>query len=295
MNWQILISLQTVLVGSSLVAQRVLARDKSTASAGFVVIAGTFVALYASMLAVALYTGGIDGNVFARYWWRFLGGGLAFTLTNVSTYKTLAYFDVAVANIAGTLNALFAVISASLVLGEDLSAQQLLGGVVLLAAITYGVLAAHTNSKEMVPRATKLGLLYALLAGLSFAVAAVNEKSLLGDMSTPTYMVFGVGWQCIVAIVLAMSLQPNKLPLLLKSRVAGWSLLSGALRGLGGACFILAEVRSNNVGLISVIANFRIVVGIVLGAWLLKEHQCLKQKLSATVVSFAGMGLMFWK
>jgi drug/metabolite transporter (DMT)-like permease len=295
MSWQLLITLQTVLVGTSLVAQRVLARDKHTAEASFVIIAGVFVALYSAMLVVALSLGGIHTDVFGHYWWRFVGGGVAFAITNVCTYKTLVYFDVAVANIVGTLNAIFAVIGAALILSEDLTARQLLGGIVLLLAIAYGVLATHASSNKSVQRSARLGVMYALLAGISFAVAAVNEKSLLGHMPAATYMVYGVGWQCIMAIVLAVLLQPRKLYLLFRPRVAGWSLLSGLLRGFGGACFILAEVRSNNVGLVSVIANFRLIVAIFLGAWLLGERQYIRQKLAAAAVSIAGMGLMFWK
>jgi drug/metabolite transporter (DMT)-like permease len=233
--------------------------------------------------------------VLGQYWWRFVIGGLAFALTNVCTYKTLVYFDAAIGSIVATVNAIFAVIGASIFLSEDLSLWQLAGALVLLFAVGYALLATHATRKKAVRRSLRLGTTYALLAGLCFAVAAVNEKSLLEQMSIGSYMVYGVGGQCLLAVLLGVAVQPKRLWLLAKPHVAGWSLLSGALRGFGGACFIVAEVRSNNVGLVSVIANFRLIIVILLGAWLLKEHQHLRQKFGAALASIAGMAIMFWK
>ncbi len=295
MNWQAAIMLQTILTAGSVIVFRVLARDKQTANASFAVNAGMYVTLYISMLVVAVFLGRIHSAALGQYWWRFIAGGLAFTLTNVCTYKTLVYFDAAIASIVATVNALFTVVGASLFLSENLSMQQFVGAVVLLLGIGYGLLATHATRKKAVRRSLRLGITYALLAGISFAAAAVNEKSLLEHMSTGSYMVYGVGGQCIIAVLLGVILQPKYLRLFAKPRVVGWSLLGGALRGFGGACFIVAEVNSNNVGLVSVIMNFRLIVVIVLGAWLLKEHQHLRQKFEAALASIAGVAIMFWK
>lgn len=295
MSWQVAILLQTVLVAGSMVSLRVLARDKRTANASFAINAGLYVALYAGMLMVAVFMSNVHNAVLGQYWWRFVIGGLAFALTNVCTYKTLVYFDAAIGSIVATVNAIFAVIGASIFLSEDLSLWQLAGALVLLFAVGYALLATHATRKKAVRRSLRLGTTYALLAGLCFAVAAVNEKSLLEQMSIGSYMVYGVGGQCLLAVLLGVAVQPKRLWLLAKPHVAGWSLLSGALRGFGGACFIVAEVRSNNVGLVSVIANFRLIIVILLGAWLLKEHQHLRQKFGAALASIAGMAIMFWK
>ncbi len=295
MNWQTLILLQSFLVALSLICIRVLGRNKKMANASFVINAGLYVALYAAFLVLLPWFGRVNFNVVHDYWWRFLGGGLAFALTNVCTYKTVVYFDAAIATIIGSVNALFTIIGAALVLKENLSILQALGAVVLLSAITYGVLATRSTHGKSDLRSIKLGVLFALLAGLSFAVAAVNEKSLLGDMSTGSYALFGIGGQFLMSIAIALIIQPKKLYLLLKPKIAGWVLLSGFLRGLGGACFILAEIRSNNVGLVSIISNFKLIFVVLLGWWLLKERNNLSRKAISAAASIAGLAIMLWR
>jgi drug/metabolite transporter (DMT)-like permease len=295
MDWQIAIFLQTILVALSFICLRVLTRNKRYAGASFAVNAGLFVSQYVVMLALVPLFGHVNAAVVAEYWWRFMLGGLAFVLTNVCAYKTLVYFDVAIANIVATVNAIFAVIGAIVFLSENLSLQQVLGAIVLLLAIAYGLLATHATHKKSVRRSVWLGTMYAVLGGLCFAFAAVNEKSLLGRMSIGSYLVCGVGGQCLMAVLAAIALQPQNLKLLLKSHVATWSVLSGVFRGLGGTCFIVAEVKSNNVGLVSVLANFRLMIVILLGAWLLREHNHLRQKVAAATASIAGIAIMFWK
>lgn len=295
MNWQELILLGTVFNALAMVTLRVLARDKQTASANFVISAGFYVAIYISMLVLLPWFGAVQPNVLREYWWRFIGGGLAFALTNAFTYMTLVYFDVAVANIAGTVNAIFAVIGSAYFLGEDLSPRQFIGAVILLPAIAYGILATHVSKKKSVKRSVKLGVLYALLAGITYAIAMVNEKSLLGHMSAASYMVFGTGGQLVMMVLSAVVLQWRQLYLLLKPRVAGWSMLTGVFRGLGGVCVILTEVKSNNLAVAAVISSFRLVVVILLGAWLLKEYQHLKQKFVAATLAMLGLAVMLWK
>lgn len=295
MNWEIAILVQTVLVALSIICMRVLARDKRTAKASFAISGGSYVAQYAAMLALVPFFGDVHSEVVSHYWWRFLLGGLAFALFGVCTYKTLTYFDVAIANIVASVNAIFAVVGALLFLSEKLSPQQLLGGVILLLGVGYGLLATHATHKKAVRKKVLAGGMYAVAAGLFFAVAAINEKSLLSVMPIGSYMIFGVGAQVLVSVSLAVIFQPKKLVLLLRPHVAGWTALFGALRGLGGACFIVAEVRSNNVGLVSVIANFRLMIVVLLGAWLLQEHKHLKEKSVAAAASLAGIAVMFWK
>jgi drug/metabolite transporter (DMT)-like permease len=294
MNWQLFIILQTILVAFSTITLRVLAKNKVTANASFVINAGLYVALYISFLLFVPFLGHINSDVVAVYWWRFLGGGLAFALTNVFTYKTLVYFDAAIATIVGTLNALFTVIGAALILDEKLTVLQAVGSLILLSGIVYGIISTSYTKKKIKRRNLGLGVSYAFLAALSFSIAAVNEKSLLGHMSIGTYSVYGIGGQFIMSVLIALLIQPKKFSLLLKPRIMGITFLSGFLRGIGGLCFIYAEVKSNNVALVSVISNFKLIIVILLGWWLLQEREYLIRKLTSATIAISGLAVMFW-
>ena len=295
MGWQELILLGAVLNALGFIALRVLARDKHTANASLVISAGGYIPIYVSILLLLPWLGAVHMQALTTYWYRFALGGLAFALTNIFTYKTLVYFDAAIANIAGSVNALFTVMGAALFLGEDLSFKQVVGATILLLAIAYGVLATYVRKSKTHRQFAKLGVIYALMAGVCYAVAMVNEKSLLEKISIGSYVTFGVGWQLLVMVGMTLIVQRQQLYLLLKPRIAGWTALSGSLRGFGAACVIVTEVKSNNVALAVVISNFRLILVILLGAWLLHESQHLRQKLTAAAAAIAGLTVMFWK
>lgn len=294
MSWQILILTQTVLVAASTICLRILARNNKTAKASFAVNAIMYAALYASFLFLVPFLGHVHSYSLSEYWWRFILGGTAFALTNVFTYKTLVYFDAAIASIAGTVNAMFTIILAALILGEKLSKLQFVGSVILIIAICFGILATHAVRKKTVRDKVKLGVIYALLAGMSFSIAAVNEKSLLSHMTIGSYAVYGIGGQFIMSVLTALIIQPKQLLRATKPDVASWSLLAGVLRGFGGACFIFAEVKSNNVALVSVIANFKLIIVILLGWWLLNERGHIARKLVSALIAISGLVVMFW-
>lgn len=294
MHWQVLILLQSLLVAVSTIIIRILARDKKTAKASFVINAGLYLALYISILLLVPWLGHVNIHYAIKYWWRYLFGGLFFALTNVFTYKTLVYFDAAIASIVGTVNAMFTIIGAALVLNENLSKMQIVGSLILLGAISYGILATHSISQRLDRRRALLGVMYALLAGISFAIAAVNEKSLLSHMTIGTYGILGIGGQFLMSILTALIIQPRKIHILFSKRVFGWSMLGGVLRGVGGVCFMLAEVKSNNVALVSVISNFKLIIVVLLGWWLLNEREYLARKFYSAMLAISGLIVMFW-
>jgi len=58
---------------------------------------------------------------------------------------------------------------------------------------------------------------------------------------------------------------------------------------------VLAEIRSDNVALVAVIANFKIIIVVLLSAWLLKERQKIRQKTAGAIAALAGLTVMFWR
>jgi transporter family protein len=295
MSWQILILLNALFVGVSTIVMRVLARDKRNAGASFIINAGQFISLWLVGLLLLPLLGHVNADTLSEFFWRLAGGGLAFALTYTCTYKSLTYLDAAVGSIFNTLNALFTVGLAAVTLHEDLNLRQLLGAIILTAAIIYTTLALQAHKNKTSRRDLLYGLSYAVLGGLIYAVAIVNEKSLLHQMSTASYVLFGWGWQMLAAILVALLLQRRKLYVLFSRRTAVLVILSGALRGIGGAAFVLAQVRSNNVALITVISNFKLVIVVVLSAWLLKERQKIQQKAIGALAAIAGLCVMFLK
>jgi drug/metabolite transporter (DMT)-like permease len=295
MSWQALVLLSTFFLAFSMIFLRLIGRSREYSKAGFVVNAGAFVFLWLTGLALLPQLGHVDSQVLSDYFWRFVGGGILFALTNVATYKSMTYVDAATGTIFNTLNALFGVIGAALTLNENLSAWQAIGGALLLLAVVYSTLALRSKKAKLSRRNLFYGLGFALIAGVLYGAAITNEKWLLEQMSSGSYVVYGWGWQCLASVGVAVLLQFRKMKLLKDIRLLKLVAPLGIVKGVAGAAFVLSEIRSNNVALVTAISNFKIIIVVVLGVWLLKERQKLWQKTVGAVAALAGLTVMFWR
>ena len=167
---------------------------------------------------------------FYDYWLRIILGGLCFACLNVLTYKTLVYFDAAISTTATScLSAIFTVISAALILKEDMKTNQIIGGIILMTAVIYVILATQYNRKHKKNKNLLVGSIYVLLTGLAFSLAVTNEKSLLGHMTAATYIFFGVGAQAVMSIALALIMQRRNIRILFNKDIAIPVILAGVL------------------------------------------------------------------
>jgi len=294
MSWQIFISIQLVLVAFATIITRLLARDKKIAKAGLVITAAWFAILYAIGLVALPHMGPVDTSAFSSHWLQFVGGGIAFSLMNVMIFYSMVYLEAAIGSIIGTVSAIFTVFGASLILHENLNHLQILGTWLLLISVVYGMLSTRHAKNRQVHRNLAIGVLLSLVASVFYALASLNEKSLLNQISPGTYVLYGWGTQTVAAICLALLVQPKQLKVLLKPNVAGWTVVLGVLRAISGYSFIQSLVKSNNVGLMTVVANFKLILIILLGAWLLQERNKMKQKFIAAAGASVALAMLFW-
>jgi drug/metabolite transporter (DMT)-like permease len=156
------------------------------------------------------------------------------------------------------------------------------------------MLATRHIKNRSAHRSLIIGAAYALLASILYSIAAVNEKSLLSHVSPGSYIVFGWGWQALTAVSAVALLNPTSLKVLFKPYVAGWALSLGLIRATSGLCFMYSLVKSNNVGLVTVVSNFKLIIIILLGAWILNERKKIQQKMIAAAGATTALILLFW-
>jgi drug/metabolite transporter (DMT)-like permease len=138
------------------------------------------------------------------------------------------------------------------------------------------------------------GLTYALIASLCFASGFVLEKYSLNNVSIPTY--FGIAWffSAVIAWALVIIFRRHTLKILKDPEITTMAIRLGVIRAIAGALFVFALVKSNNVTLMSVISNFRIILVTILAGILLNERDHYTQKLAAAAVAFVALGIIFW-
>jgi drug/metabolite transporter (DMT)-like permease len=294
MNWQSLILAQAILAALATITTRLLARNKNTRDAGLAITAGWFIFLYLCGLLMLPFFGDVHYRSLTEFWWRLLGGGAAFALTNAFTYYSFVYLEAAIGTILGTISALFTVILAALTIHEDLTVRQVVGAVLLIAAIIYTISATRHKPTRAVQRNLISGLFFVFLAAIFFAIAAVNEKYLLGHLTVGDYLLYGWFGQMAMAVMLAALIQPDSFKLFKDRAVLGWTLSLGGIRAVSGLCFLLAMIRSNNVALITVISNLKLIIVVLLGIWILKERNRIRQKIAGAAFAILALAFMFW-
>lgn len=295
MSWQILVLTNALFMGLGIILTRSLARAQYYRNAAFVTNAYQYLFLWLAGLLFLPMLGAINAAVLPTYLWRFIGGGVAFALVNITTYKALSYVDAAIGSIFSTISALFTIILAAFTLHQEMTGLQLLGSAVLLVAIIYCMVVMRARRSHLTAHQIEAALFYSLLCGVFYAIAIVNEQWLLRRMDAGSYVVFGWGFQVLGAFGLALFFQRDKFAHVLRGNQTNAIVASGLLRGIGGAAFVLAQIRSHNVALITVIANLKLVVVMVFGAWLLRERRLLWQKAAGVFASLGGLSIMFWK
>ncbi|HEX5448022.1 MAG TPA: DMT family transporter [Candidatus Saccharimonadales bacterium] len=294
MDWRQLIIGNSILVTAQAVAMRAMAREKYAFHSSFVISSAKSIVQYLSVLSLIPMIGTVDTSTLGKYWLWFLGGGVAFALSHIFTYKLLSYLDAGISGLLSISNIIFAIIFAALILHEDLSARQAVGGLILFLVICYTTLIARDAKHHTGRRAWAWGLAFALLAGFCYGLAIVNEKFLLGRMGVSTYLVFGLGCQMLISTLIAFKGLKKQIKVFRHTNILYLTILSGLVVALSGYMFNLAEIRSDNVALVTLSSNFRLILIVLAGALILKERRKLPQKLLAAVVAMAALSIIFY-
>jgi uncharacterized membrane protein len=107
-------------------------------------------------------------------------------------------------------------------------------------------------------------------------------------------MFYVVGVQMVSSLTIGAILEPKGYRLIKNKAVMSLNLFSGSLRSISAILFVLALVRSNNVAVVGVIENFKLVIIIMLAALILKERDRLRQKFIAAGGAICGLAIIFW-
>ncbi len=295
MSWQVLIILQTIIIAISTVSIRAITRQKKLSRYIYAINGIQSVIYFLGILILLPLIGTIEFSKINEYFVLLVGGGLLFAIGNACGFKVLAHLDAGFGSILGTLGTIFTIIFAGIFLHEELSLQQAIGSTILLGAICYGLLVArqHHHGKKN-HQAWLWGFIFAVISGLFIGLALVNEKYLLGQMSTSTVLFYVIGGQMLGSLVLGAILEPKGYRLIRDKAVMKLNVFAGSLRSIAAVLFVLALVKSNNVAVVGVIENFRLVIIIMLAALLLKERDKLGQKFLAACGAIAGLSIIFW-
>lgn len=295
-SWQVLILLHAFFSALQALQFRAIARDKKSKHAALAVNAIAFSALYVCGLLVLPVIGGVDFRSFQTNWIMFVTAASLFVLALYLMYKAFTHLESATASVLGTSSALFTVIMASILFGERLTIVQIIGIAILLPCIWYVLLLARSHHKLINFKDSSWihGFWFMIASSLCLAMAHIIEKSILQESSVGTYIAFGWFFQALIAWIFYYFFGRHARNVFRNYKTVRSSIQLGVVRALTGYFFVLALAKSNNVSLVTVVGNFRIIIVALLAGWLLGERKFYYKKLAAAAISVLALSIIFW-
>ena len=283
MSWQIAITLHLIFTAIFALVQRNISRKfQSHARVGTAFF-------YPIVSAMGIVYGVLNYDIsfdFSLQTWLFLAAnGFIFALSFISAFKANSHVDAAQFAILQSTRAIFTVIIASILLGEQLSALQLLG--VLILVVSAGLVAVRRTTARTFNISTWSWL--AVFSAFTLALATTNEKYFLGEMNVGTYMVIGWGFQTL-AVVLLASGRWHTLKDFGPSGIKQLVYL-GILRGLQGITFVVALSQAD-ISLIAGIMSYQTVLIFIGGIIFLHEREHLYRRLAGSIIATIGLLLL---
>lgn len=250
-----------------------------------------FVITFLIATPIALAYGGVHFTALMTYWPLLLFAGFTASLSVSLLLMTFRHMDAAMGTLLTTMHIVLAVIGGMYVLGESMGMQQLIGAGLVISAVTYA-LSVHVSKRER--RNWGRGIMFAIGSAICFAVGAVIEKYLLDRMSIPSYVVWGLGTQCVVGVGFGVLLGWRHFRDVLRPKHVFLLLGAGIVRTAMGIFFVFSLVMLKSLCIAIVLAGLRPLFVAFLGAWLLKERKFLLRKVVASIIAAIGIAVMFW-
>ncbi len=255
------------------------------------VAAVLFVITFSIVAPLALVHGDVHLAALVHWWPYLLLTGTATSLSVSLLLLTFRHMDAAMGTLLTTMHIVLSVVGGMYVLGERMGLHELAGAALVLVAVGYA-LSVHVSRRER--RNWTLGITFAIGSAVCFAVGVVIEKYLLGQMSAPSYIVWGLGAQCLVGVCFGLLLGWRRFGDVLRLRHAKLLLSAGVIRSVMAVLFIFSLVVLKSLCLAIVLAGLRPLFVAFLSAWLLRERKFLLRKVVASMIAALGITIMLW-
>jgi drug/metabolite transporter (DMT)-like permease len=258
--------------------------------AGFVRYAYGFpLAAIAAVVTFGLFSQPVPG-IPARFWPVIIGAGAAQILGTVALLRAFDLRDFAVGTVYAKSEVILVAVFSAIALGESLAPLGWLAAAVCMFGV--GWLAAPTRFRDVLTNARDPAALMGVLAGASFAVAAVGIRAAstsLGD--APTWSRALLTLTVMLGVQTAMNAaqlaSTNRGELVNVARAWRAALPVGVLSLCGSAGWATA-VTMTNAAKVRTLGQVELVMAFAISAWVLHERHS-RAEYTASALVLAGV------
>lgn len=292
MSWLIAITISVFTGSSAAILQRVLMKNKVSGSYAYSALTQVISAIVCLIIAFMIGRQNFPTieQIFSNNLYIFiLFSSVLYALHAAFGFKALQSVEVSRFTVIYSFRAVVTILAAILFLDEKLTLVQMVGALLILIAIIF----LNTRSKKEIFKFSK-GEAFALLAAVSFGVATVSDKYLIGWFDYVPYLFIDF----IVPGMILFLARPKSLPEsveLIKQKLGPKIVLFSTLYAIAAITFFAALTQADNASLVSGVGQVGSIVTVLMGIFVLKERKDLTKKLVAASLSFIGLILLVIK
>ncbi len=278
MSWQILAGLSVLLFSINGLLHRVLMKDaKSDPFAQAVAFSG-MVGIFG--LIIITIRGGFTSTLTATNLPMFVLIAVVTTIGSIFAFKGFKFIEASEHTILLTSSKFGSTIGAVVILGEALTANKLIGGILVIA----GVLAAEWRRHQFV---FNKGAVYVLISALSYAVGEILSFYVLRDFDGTCFLVYS----CILIATIILIIKPStiyKLSFYARPKNLTNILIVSFNDALASLLVFSAYQLGRNALQIGPLMATQTIITVILAYIFLREYDRLPQKLLGAALAVAG-------
>src|SRR3989344_2778709 len=282
MSWLLLILISVVLSSFVSILQRIMLKDKDSDPFIFSVV---FQLIVAGLIgAFALSTGKLVFSNMSNILVNLIFMTVLYGLGNIFIFKSLKQTEASKFVVIFASRALFSTIGFVLILGQSYGLKELVGTIIIILSVIIvnyrkGTLSV---SKSDIP---------ALLAGLCFGLANINDKIILE--SIPLYPFVFIAF--LFPSLLMLAIKPQiilKLNTVFNKSLIKTMLITSLFYGIGAITFFSALQIAEFPSKVVTINLVGVILTVFMGILLLKEKDNALLKIVGAVISVVGIYLV---
>ncbi len=215
--------------------------------------------------------------------------GLAIGLYNKLSFRAIKRLPISHFQTLNQSSTIFIIIGGWILLGETLSAPQLIGVAFILAAAVLSAFAAKAKAKTKAIQPGTIQLV--IIAAIILSIGLVTEKAALGHMGIGAYFIFGIGSQALFVTLIALKDVNKKVRKAISHSDIRNNVVIGVLSMLGGMSYLYTVNAANNISLIVSLNSFVLPLTALGSYWLLHEREDQKKLWASIAVGIVGVSI----
>jgi len=280
MYWIVLVFLSALVGSLSKILQKILLKDKNSDPFAFSFILSMVVAFF--FITYTLFTDTLSFPNLSPLIINFIIMAIFISLSNLFAFKAYKITPVSEVSIIFASSSIWSVITALIVLGEELTINKIIGVILVILGI---IVINYSKTKWQINKGHVLALFGALFAGVSF----INDVFILKHFkSISSYMIIAFTFPAILTFFYRPNLI-NKISFILNKKNLLNLLVCGFLYSLGTFAIFEAYNQGGEASLISPISQTSIIFTVIFGYFFLKEKDKLPNKILGTLFAFIGV------